>query len=536
MFFTTLYLELALLCLVHSPAVTTAGGGRRGRGSGAAAATQASALTLNAGFFGVSLVTAFTQGILVAQITVAFLVMLSYVFQLGNSRRRPSKPFIVVWRDAIKSFLAGARKTTRHIAHSPSGAMCAMHAWIRGKRQSLRERRDRRDRPKQQQQEAQEEARLAQVRASRSAPEVRHVPDPRVVGMLALQAPRKLHAMDPQLQRAYGGTDPPPPTRGGRPPQVQIKPTRVRTCHGAPRLDVPQDRRRPQASGVSHVDALRSKRAECRRHGLEYSISDTLAELQIKLDFQKLKRQTSNSDGCRKSSSPPPSPPAPGVERGQAGEEARWTSAAMPGMALAARVPRASKESAMRVVKAPLNRALSSSRGVGKVVKAPLTRAFSSSRVGMDALLQRGSSMRDKLPLVRSSSSRLGMDIKQVRRSSGVRFAVVALAASRQKKHLDLQLRGPVERMVRTALAWIFHFAVCVLLLFYALILSLKFGDSETVPLFGAWGAAFLWSSALLEPIVICFITVLPSVANEETRFGRCCLRIKWCWDEVLSP
>ena len=27
-----------------------------------------------------------------------------------------------------------------------------------------------------------------------------------------------------------------------------------------------------------------------------------------------------------------------------------------------------------------------------------------------------------------------------------------------------------------------------------------------------------------------------PSITNEETRLGRCCLRVKWLWDELLSP
>jgi len=134
-------------------------------------------------------------------------------------------------------------------------------------------------------------------------------------------------------------------------------------------------------------------------------------------------------------------------------------------------------------------------------------------------------------------NSKTALDVKRAKKASeGARFAVVSMAASRQKKKLDALWRGPVERCVRVTLAWTIHLTVCVLLLFYALILSLKFGEDENSRLFGAWGAAYLWTAILLEPAMIWIMTALPSIANEETLCGRCCLRVKWCWDELLSP
>ena len=66
MFFNTLYLELALLCLLHQPKAAEAardgsgGGGRRQRGGGSQEESP-SALELNAGFFGVSVAEVFQR-------------------------------------------------------------------------------------------------------------------------------------------------------------------------------------------------------------------------------------------------------------------------------------------------------------------------------------------------------------------------------------------------------------------------------------------------------------------------------------------
>ena len=71
MFFNTLYLELALLCLLHQPIYSSAaeaardrsgGGGRRQRGGGSQEVfSSPSALELNAGFFGVSVAEVFQR-------------------------------------------------------------------------------------------------------------------------------------------------------------------------------------------------------------------------------------------------------------------------------------------------------------------------------------------------------------------------------------------------------------------------------------------------------------------------------------------
>ena len=100
-FFSTLYLELAILCLVHAPSGTSGGGGggRRQRGGGLDASGGATALALNADFFGVSLVTALTQGVLVAGLTFVCIGAFLYAYKLGNSRHRDAN-----WKANLAAF------------------------------------------------------------------------------------------------------------------------------------------------------------------------------------------------------------------------------------------------------------------------------------------------------------------------------------------------------------------------------------------------------------------------------------------------
>ena len=90
MFFATLYIELALLCLLHAPVYTAKAGGRRNRpGAIAAAGSTTSAFTIDASTFNVSLVTALTQGVVVAALTMWVTGLMVYVFQLSNLAQLP---------------------------------------------------------------------------------------------------------------------------------------------------------------------------------------------------------------------------------------------------------------------------------------------------------------------------------------------------------------------------------------------------------------------------------------------------------------
>ena len=128
------------------------------------------------------------------------------------------------------------------------------------------------------------------------------------------------------------------------------------------------------------------------------------------------------------------------------------------------------------------------------------------------------------------------MRVQKARQKDGSQMAVVALAALRQERERDVKWRSDTERFWRLTLAWTFNLGISVLFIFYALLASLRFGEYETAGLFASWAAAYLYTAILLEPGVICIISAMPCIASEDTRIGRCCLRAKWCWDELLSP
>ena len=100
----------------------------------------------------------------------------------------------------------------------------------------------------------------------------------------------------------------------------------------------------------------------------------------------------------------------------------------------------------------------------------------------------------------------------------------------------DAKWRSDADRFRRLTFAWAFTLGVSFLLITYALIVSLKFGERETTGLFASWGAAYLYGTVLLEPGMLFLLSAMPCLTVEETRFGRFCLRMKWCWDECLSP
>ena len=125
---------------------------------------------------------------------------------------------------------------------------------------------------------------------------------------------------------------------------------------------------------------------------------------------------------------------------------------------------------------------------------------------------------------------------RKTKNKDGTQMALAAMAAVRQKRKMDMKWRTEADRCRRSALAWAFVLGVSAIFIFYALVASLKFGQGEAAGLFASWGAAFFFTAILLEPTVICLLSALPCLATQDTRMGRCCLRVKWCWDELLSP
>ena len=113
LFWTTISVELLVLCFFHqessdSSSGAPSGGRRGGAVSGAAVEAvvatdpDSEAMALSASTFAISPVTAITQGVIAALITMACVIMVAYVFKLGNSRQRKPKTFKERWNGFLQ--------------------------------------------------------------------------------------------------------------------------------------------------------------------------------------------------------------------------------------------------------------------------------------------------------------------------------------------------------------------------------------------------------------------------------------------------
>ena len=158
---------------------------------------------------------------------------------------------------------------------------------------------------------------------------------------------------------------------------------------------------------------------------------------------------------------------------------------------------------------------------------ALVNRQLSSLSAGSNKLLASTQAVNRQLSSLSSNRLLASTNAKKTKKKDGTQVALVALAALRQKKKADIRWRTNADRCRRLTLAWAFVLGVSAVFVFYALVASLKFGKQETSGLFSSWGVAFFYTAVLLEPTVICLLSALPCLATENTRLGRCCLRIK---------
>jgi len=97
--------------------------------------------------------------------------------------------------------------------------------------------------------------------------------------------------------------------------------------------------------------------------------------------------------------------------------------------------------------------------------------------------------------------------------------------------------RGECEFWTRVVLSWMFnlfiYFVCAVASLTYGII---KFQGAATNFMLIGWGVAACQTYLVLEPLQIIIIVFLPCIVSEETRCGRCCLRIKFWYNELFTP
>jgi hypothetical protein len=50
------------------------------------------------------------------------------------------------------------------------------------------------------------------------------------------------------------------------------------------------------------------------------------------------------------------------------------------------------------------------------------------------------------------------------------------------------------------------------------------------------WIIAYAQTFMLIEPVQILLLAGLPCLMDEDTRCGRCCIRIRFIYNELLAP
>ena len=285
---------------------------------------------------------------------------------------------------------------------------------------------------------------------------------------------------------------------------------------------------------------------------VEFSISDSAARLHARInryerqgEIDRYRRQTQPpgevsayeasayepsayepADQAPFAVSLPPSPPA----------VHEWTSA-LPSSLAENRMQRsvAFKPSATASQARPRSRLLERAGTRASLRAAPIALKRTASTLGTS--IRAPTSLKRTVSTLSSSvrSATNTMPVPKAR-SAASQLAIAALATNLAQKKKEERWRGMWWWSARLATAWFVNLSMAFIFLFYAFIVSLKFGETETRELFGAWGAAYLWTTLIFDPCNVCVVTIMPYLINEDTRCGRCCSRIKFVYDELFAP
>eukprot|EP00966_Prymnesium_polylepis_P089780 2078866-Prymnesium_polylepis.1 len=97
--------------------------------------------------------------------------------------------------------------------------------------------------------------------------------------------------------------------------------------------------------------------------------------------------------------------------------------------------------------------------------------------------------------------------------------------------------RTKCEFWTRVTLAWMYNLFLYLLFSVAALTYGMiKFQGSATEFMLLGWAVAACQTYIILEPAMVVLVVVLPFIVNEETRCGRCCLRIQFWYMELFAP
>jgi hypothetical protein len=144
----------------------------------------------------------------------------------------------------------------------------------------------------------------------------------------------------------------------------------------------------------------------------------------------------------------------------------------------------------------------------------------------------------DRLSLAAKVAARNGLkEMKKLEADAGKFHNFGAVALAQLKQHTERSgWRSDRCVSVRMTLAWLFNLCVYFVSALLSLTYGVKFGPESTNEMITVWFIAMFQIYFLVEPMQILVVVCAPFLCDDATRCGRCCLRIRYCYNEFFSP
>eukprot|EP00326_Haptolina_ericina_P003322 CAMPEP_0181205914 /NCGR_PEP_ID=MMETSP1096-20121128/20740_1 /TAXON_ID=156174 ORGANISM="Chrysochromulina ericina, Strain CCMP281" /NCGR_SAMPLE_ID=MMETSP1096 /ASSEMBLY_ACC=CAM_ASM_000453 /LENGTH=119 /DNA_ID=CAMNT_0023296747 /DNA_START=1 /DNA_END=360 /DNA_ORIENTATION=+ len=105
------------------------------------------------------------------------------------------------------------------------------------------------------------------------------------------------------------------------------------------------------------------------------------------------------------------------------------------------------------------------------------------------------------------------------------------------QKTQEWRWRGRCAFWTRVSLAWAFHIFLylvcCLLALTFGVV---KFKAQATNFMLMGWAVAACQTYLVIEPLQVFVLVCMPCLWRDDTRLGRCCLRVRYVYNEYFSP
>ena len=115
-------------------------------------------------------------------------------------------------------------------------------------------------------------------------------------------------------------------------------------------------------------------------------------------------------------------------------------------------------------------------------------------------------------------------------------LTAVLLAADLVKLKKESRWRPYPNYCARLTAAWFFNYAIFYTCLLMALAYGVKFGNKESKVMVISWFIAICQNYCVVEPLQIALNAGAPCLFDDSHALGRCCLWVRFIYNELFSP